>query len=300
MPKVSICIPAYEQVRYLERTLDSVASQNFTDLEVLVSDDSVSDAVEELTQRMAHRFEGRLRYVRNSPSLGSPGNWNAAIHNTSGAYIKIMHHDEWFMAPDALEQMVSAMEAHGADVVVSGVHVEVESTGRRWTLMPDSSERTALEALPAKLLLANTIGPPSTLLYKRSLGLDFDPAFKYLVDVEFYIRLLQGDARFHWIPTALIGSVSDAGHNVSLDCMTADVELREYLVLLERHRASIPADAWDPFDKRIKGLFVKYGIDSSIKLREAWPEWDERHAYRIAMLRARAARSLRWIKGKTP
>ena len=38
MPKVSVCIPAYNQIKYLKRTIDSVLEQTYTDYEIIITD----------------------------------------------------------------------------------------------------------------------------------------------------------------------------------------------------------------------------------------------------------------------
>ena len=70
MPKVSICIPAYNQIYYLEKTLASVLLQSFDDYEVIITDDSSDDSVATLLTKFD--FGGRLKYVRNMVALGAP------------------------------------------------------------------------------------------------------------------------------------------------------------------------------------------------------------------------------------
>ena len=46
MPKVSICIPTYNQLKYLEKCISSILMQEYTDYEIIVSDDSTNNDVE--------------------------------------------------------------------------------------------------------------------------------------------------------------------------------------------------------------------------------------------------------------
>ena len=53
MAKVSICVPTYNNVSEVERLLQSIRRQNYTDYEVNISDDSTNDETEELVERMS-------------------------------------------------------------------------------------------------------------------------------------------------------------------------------------------------------------------------------------------------------
>ena len=89
MVKVSICVPAYKNPVGVERLLESVKVQSFTDYEVVVTDDSPDGSVEEVVRRA--EVPGMV-YVRNAVRKGATGNWNEAVRHASGEYIKIMHH----------------------------------------------------------------------------------------------------------------------------------------------------------------------------------------------------------------
>ena len=91
---ISICIPAYKRTDFLQRLLDSISIQTFPDFEVIVSDDSPDEAVGRLCAQYSSRFT--LHYFRNERSLGTPENWNAAVKQAGGTWIKIMHDDDWF------------------------------------------------------------------------------------------------------------------------------------------------------------------------------------------------------------
>jgi len=46
--EISICIPAYKNVGFLERLLHSISIQSFADYEVVITDDSPDDSVKNL------------------------------------------------------------------------------------------------------------------------------------------------------------------------------------------------------------------------------------------------------------
>ncbi|HWY12001.1 MAG TPA: glycosyltransferase, partial [Bacteroidia bacterium] len=56
-PKVSICIPTYMQIIYLQKTLDSILKQDYTNFELVVTDDSPDESVKNLLDK--YDFKGK-------------------------------------------------------------------------------------------------------------------------------------------------------------------------------------------------------------------------------------------------
>lgn len=295
-PRVSICIPAYEQVTYLQRTLSSIVEQDFPDLEVIVTDDSTSNAVEELVSQYTGPLGSRLRYQRNRPAHGTPGNWNTAIDLARGDLVKIMHHDEWFAAPDSLRAFVDLIDRSGADFVFSAVQTTVVKTGRTWILCPSDEEVATLLRCPDRILLANIIGPPSSTIHKRSLGLRYDERFRYVVDMVYYRAALLKH-KVDRTKEVLVLSVSDAGHNVTGTSKTPDVELREYCEAFDDRMADMPAAVKHDVERFIFGLLVTYGVTDRTALRRHHPKWNGKGPYGRLLLKAKLYRTLRPLFG---
>jgi glycosyltransferase involved in cell wall biosynthesis len=189
-PKISICIPAYNQTFYLEKLLASIKKQTFTDYEVIISDDSTNPDAKLLAN--SYGFGDKLKYFRNPVPLGSPANWNAAIEKATGQYIKIIHHDDAFATEDALGEMLSYIEANNYDYIFCDtriVNVKDEGKGRIHTIR--KLRRTIQK--PWLLFFGNSIGAPSTLLFKKEAfhHLQYDTGYIWLVDIEYYARLFQ-------------------------------------------------------------------------------------------------------------
>ena len=71
-----------------------------------VNSRSPSDSID------ADNFGNQLNYIHHNPSLGSPANWNYALKQAKGAYIKIMHHDDYFTNPDSLSEFVALLDSN--------------------------------------------------------------------------------------------------------------------------------------------------------------------------------------------
>ncbi|MDL2224301.1 glycosyltransferase [Bacteroidales bacterium OttesenSCG-928-M06] len=200
MPKVSICIPAYKEVSFLERCLDSIAIQTYTDYEIIITDDSPGDNIGELVRKYNHL---PINYHKNLKSLGSPDNWNKAISMASGEYIKIMHYDDWFASSESLKKMVKPLEE---DLRISFVFCAFAEVGENHVIhrYPTFIELFYLKRNPKVLGLGNFIGPPSVTLYRNYPEFTFDNYLVWFVDIEQYIRILIQLRRFVYINEELV------------------------------------------------------------------------------------------------
>ena len=189
MPKVSICIPAYRDREGLERLLNSIVAQSFTDYEVIVSDDVTDDndmtSLEDIADRYRGIFGDRLIYKRHI-STGRPGdNWNSSIDKAQGQYIKMMLHDDWFTDKDSLSEYVALIDGSDAPLAFSGTW-EVSAD---WRYARHITDRDAaqIEQDIRNLYTKSVIGAPSATIYTNT-GRTYDPKLKWLIDMEFYIR----------------------------------------------------------------------------------------------------------------
>lgn len=233
-PRVSVCIPAYNQTEYLKTSIESLLRQRFEDYEVVVTDDSESELVEQLLAQ--YDFGSRLRYQRNFPRLGSPRNWNAAVLNARGEYIKILHHDDWFPDDGALEDFVGLLDRNeNAALAFSAASVfRADRTFLR-THRAKPDELEALIGLPETLYFGNVIGAPSATIYRRGTGIEYDERLKWLVDIDFYIRVLRRKQPFAFSERALICTPTGIGHQVTESCANSPpIDLCEHMLVLEK------------------------------------------------------------------
>ena len=81
MSKISIVIPAYiknqTDLSYLKESFDRIVKQSFTDYEVVVSDNSTNELVENLCNLYQNKFS--LIYKKNLDHIGMSANSNVAM-----------------------------------------------------------------------------------------------------------------------------------------------------------------------------------------------------------------------------
>lgn len=167
-PLVSIVIPAY-RARFFGAALDSALEQTYAHIEILVLDDSPNDEIEQIA---ATRADGRIRYLRNTPSLGENYSLTRGIREARGQLIKPLYDDDRLL-PDCVARMVEAMRACPAATLLMSRRYTINAAGERTdiqriTLINVSCEMNGLSVAALTLAVgANHLGPPPSLMFRR-------------------------------------------------------------------------------------------------------------------------------------
>ncbi len=125
MPQVSICLPTYNRVKFLQRCLPTILQQTFPDFEVIVSDNCSTDSTAEF---IASCRDKRIRYYRNSKNIGPYPNMNRTLELARGAYVCILHDDDLY-APDFLARERDLLDRHPTVGMVHSAVYEIDVHG---------------------------------------------------------------------------------------------------------------------------------------------------------------------------
>lgn len=203
LPFFSICIPAYKNEIHLKRLLDSILHQTFRDYEIIINDDSPDDRIGQMLGQLYpnHTFQ----YCHNHPALGTPENWNSGIRKAKGQWIKLMHNDDWFADEHALQHFYNAVQTNpGVNFFFSAFVNITETTGQRQPVRMNVLDKLFLKLSPFHLFRKVYVGNPSCTLVKNGLGLTYNRFFKYVVDFDYYIRLIQAGHAYKYIDAYLL------------------------------------------------------------------------------------------------
>lgn len=106
LPLISVIVPAYNAEFFIEKTLNSVLSQTYENIEVLVVDDGSQDRTAEIVKIIA-QADPRVTLLQQS-NAGVAAARNLAIQKSSGEYIAPIDADDiWF--PQKLEKQMQVM-----------------------------------------------------------------------------------------------------------------------------------------------------------------------------------------------
>jgi GT2 family glycosyltransferase len=112
-PAVQVIVVAWNSGDHLQRCMDALAAQTFTDWEAVVWDNASSDGAVERV-----RLPQRTQVVRSPENLGFAAANNRAAELSGSRWIAALNPDA-FPEPDWLERLVDAGERHGAEAVAS-------------------------------------------------------------------------------------------------------------------------------------------------------------------------------------
>ncbi|HZG99668.1 MAG TPA: glycosyltransferase family 2 protein [Flavisolibacter sp.] len=200
-PLISICVPAYKQPQYVVRLLNSVLKQDYKKVEIIISDDSPDEDTKQAIEPFRNKL--LLSYYHNQPSLKSPRNWNNALDKANGDLLVLMHQDDWYHSPGALSAYINAFSDDTIDFVFCQ-NTAIDEKGNIVVLQAIPSLLKNLSRKPNRLVLAQVIGPPGNTMLRKTVDVRYDERFIWLVDVDYYVRLLKNGFRYRYLRQHLV------------------------------------------------------------------------------------------------
>jgi abequosyltransferase len=113
LSKLSVCIPAYNRAQYLSALLDSALSQNYPDLEIVISEDNSPEReqIAEVVREYRERGVECIRYFENEKTLGYDGNLRSLFARATGDYCVMMGNDD-LLCPGSLHTIGTLLAEH--------------------------------------------------------------------------------------------------------------------------------------------------------------------------------------------
>ena len=131
MPIVSVIIPSYNAADYIAQTLESVLAQTLTDIEVIVVDDGSTDNTRNIVADFSNK-DPRLMLVKQANQFAGVAR-NNGMSKARGKYLYFLDADD-YIESNALEELVNAIEQHGADIAIAKSEGFDNTTGDTWTI----------------------------------------------------------------------------------------------------------------------------------------------------------------------
>jgi len=123
VPRVSIGLAVYNGEKYLRLAVESILEQNYTDFELIISDNASTDATEEICEELAAK-DARIRYSRNATNIGASKNYQRVFELSKGEFFTWVDHDD-LRLPGFLRRCVDVFDEAPATVVLVAPRTEM-------------------------------------------------------------------------------------------------------------------------------------------------------------------------------
>jgi glycosyltransferase involved in cell wall biosynthesis len=196
-PLVSVCIPVYNGVNFILDCIESILSQSYTNIELLIVDNCSTDSTPEIIKKVK---DDRIRYVKNEVNIGGINNFSKCVQEARGEYFVLLPHDD-MLRPGCLLNYVKQLEDPKIGFVYSAIHVIDENGDTFWTkINHDKDEKYNSEEaikdivdyfVPIQLTMVRTH------ILKKLGG--FDITYGLFCDVHLWLRVaLDGWGSFYY------------------------------------------------------------------------------------------------------
>lgn len=167
---VSIAIYNYNYGRYIEKCLESIFKQTYTNFEVCISDNASDDESWSVISKYIKKYPNKIKAIRNPINLGPGFNRENAEYLASGEYLLVLTSDD-YLDPKFLEKTAKALNAN-RDCVFAMVHRDIITTeGKVVREMPFYNQTCRIDgALQAAVFMMAGVNPSiSQIIYRREM-----------------------------------------------------------------------------------------------------------------------------------
>lgn len=148
MDKVTMIIPAYNAEKTIEKCLDSVLNQTYSNLEILIIDDGSSDRTAEIVNKYSKQDSRINLYQQQNAGVSSAR--NQGLNLCTGKYIQFIDADD-YLEKDMTEKLVGVFEKDNEVGLVSCICVEDYRTEQKMMKMTAREEMNKVETMRAML-----------------------------------------------------------------------------------------------------------------------------------------------------
>lgn len=127
-PRLSIGLPVYNGENFLAKSLDALLGQNYSDFELIISDNASTDGTADICHDYARR-DARIRYVRQLHNIGAAPNHNFVLAQARGELFKLASHDDLY-ARDLLKRCIEALDERSHVVLAHSWSAVIDTAGQ--------------------------------------------------------------------------------------------------------------------------------------------------------------------------
>ena len=224
--KITIITITCNSAKSLPRTLESVLSQTYPDIEHVIVDGASTDGTKEIIEAYAKKHQN-VRWKSEKDS-GIYNALNKGIAMSTGDIIGFLHSDDVLYSPHSIEQIAAAFEDKRIDVVYGDLQYCHEGKIiRRWK---------SNDFHPYSLKYGWM--PPHPTMYVRKevyqqVG-EYDEWFHISADYDMMLRIFQRGYHSQYIPEVLVRMETGGASNKNTKARLSKTQ-EDYIVLKKNH-----------------------------------------------------------------
>lgn len=277
-PKISIITVSYNTEKTIEKTVQSVISQDYDNVEFIIIDGASADR----TVDIIRKYEKDITYWISEPDMGVYDAMNKGIAKSSGDYINFMNAGDCFFDSDVLTKVIEKIGQNQTDIYY-GNTVFVMPGNEMYCNSPMNREEVLRMALRKEMINHQSMFVKGSLLKKRG----FATQYKIAADLEWLCYALDADYGFEKMELTICrydqtGMSSKATHFCALKKEVENV-LQSYPGLYQGVETDVIKDneAYY-FDLARKNQFIMNLLNQWLVLRQSGRSlipWFEKHHY---------------------
>ena len=123
---ISVIVPIYKVEKYLRKCIESILSQTYTNLEIILVDDGSPDKCGEICDEYEKR-DSRIKVIHKKNG-GLSDARNAGLDIMAGNYVAFVDSDDW-IEPQMYEHLLEKLHYFHADISIGGVSCDLDDNG---------------------------------------------------------------------------------------------------------------------------------------------------------------------------
>ncbi len=237
MNLVSVILPVYNVEKYLRKAVDSVLSQTYENLEIILVDDGSTDSSGALCEDYANR-DNRILVV-HKPNGGLASARNAGLCMAHGEYIAYIDSDDW-VEPDFIESLLRACIEYGAAMSICRYRDAYDEEPIKQTEEDFEAVWTGKEAVAHRVLDEEKYKISTCAwnkFYKKALVADMSfPEGKYYEDIVYGVQAILRAEKVVYINRSLYNYRCNRPESIMNQGFTSRVVTDEMPLMCERNR----------------------------------------------------------------
>ncbi len=135
---MSIGLPVFNGMPYLETALDSLLAQDESDIEVIISDNASWDATEDHCRAVA-AHDTRVRYSRNEVNLGATANFQRVLSLSNAPYFAWAAHDDAY-SREFISRCLAGLRSRPEAALCVPAHRRIDAMGTQISVRQEPSQ----------------------------------------------------------------------------------------------------------------------------------------------------------------